>query len=513
MEYLLNSKEMKSCDTATIEHFGVPSAVLMERAALSVAEEMLERFSGAESFLIVCGSGNNGGDGLAIARLLFLKGLNVQIAFVGNEAKVSRETALQLSIVRQYGIPVSDEIPEKDYDVIVDSIFGIGLVRDIEGRYFEIIQQMNEKSGKKVAVDISSGVNANDGRIMGIAFEADLTVSFGFAKVGHILYPGAAYTGELVLKDIGIDTFGFLGQEPSVVTLTKEDLKRLPVRCAYSNKGTFGKVLVIAGSVNMAGAAYFSAAAAYHTGAGLVRVLTPEENRIIIQTALPEAVLTTYEKDHFDEEQLLECVRWASVIVVGPGIGTGPVSEKMVETVLKFADVPCIVDADGLNLIAKNQFSLSAVKGSLILTPHLGEMSRLCQRSISEIRDTLVSSAGKFAEESGAVVVLKDARTVTAVPDEKIYINQSGNSGMATGGSGDVLTGVIAGLVAQGCEPKEAAPLGVYLHGLVGDEMAGRVGSYSLTASDLIEGVGRVLSAYEREGSCSVCRKKEEGLF
>ncbi len=499
MEYLLNGKEMKACDTATIEYFGVPSAVLMERAAMSVVEEMTAHFPDAKTFLIVCGSGNNGGDGLAIARLLFLQGQKVQIAFVGNEAKASRETALQLSIVRKYGVSISDEIPGEDYDVIVDSVFGIGLVRNIEGRYFEIISQMNEKSGKKVAVDISSGINADNGQMMGIAFLADLTVSFGFAKTGHILYPGAAFTGELAVKDIGIDSYGFLGKEPSVAMLTKQDLHLLPRRSSYSNKGTFGKVLVIAGSVNIAGAAYFSASAAYHTGAGLVRVLTPEKNRTIIQTALPEAVLSTYKQDHFDKEQLLECIKWATVVVVGPGLGTGKVSAKIVETVLRAADVPCIIDADGLNLIAENHLEFSDTKGPLIITPHLGEMSRLCQCSISKLRNALADSAAQFAKEHGVIVVLKDARTVTAAPDEKTYINRSGNSGMATGGSGDVLTGVIAGLLAQGCEPKVAAPLGVYLHGLAGDEMAKQVGSYSMTASDLIRGISPVLLAYEQE--------------
>lgn len=335
-------------------------------------------------------------------RLLFLKGFDVQIVFVGKREKVTTETARQLAIAEKYEIPIVydlSEIGKQRFDVIFDSIFGIGLSREITGNYFSMIEQMNAMEGTKVAVDIASGVSADTGKVLGIAFRAELTVTFGFAKIGQILYPGAAWTGRLAVKDIGIDAYGFRGKLPECRCLTNEDLTLLPKRKSYSNKGTYGKVLVIAGTVNMAGAACFSASAAYRTGAGLVRVFTPEENRIIVQSALPEAVLTTYQRDALDEKQLLDVIDWASVIVVGPGLGTDETAGKIVSIVLKHANVPCVVDADALNLIAKDQIPVHSDTTARILTPHLGEMARLCGRKISEIQDDLIGSASEYAQK------------------------------------------------------------------------------------------------------------------
>lgn len=499
MKYLLTSSEMKACDTATIEYYGVPSAVLMERAALSVVEEVLQRYPHANSFLAVCGSGNNGGDGIAIARLLFLKGFDVRIAFVGKREKATVETARQLSIAEKYGIPVLTELPKYSCDVVFDSIFGIGLSREIAGTYYSMIETMNHMSGVKVAVDIASGVHADDGKILGIAFEADLTVTFGFAKIGQILYPGAEKTGILVVKDIGIDTYGFQGKLPDCAYLTMDDLSLLPKRKAYSNKGTYGKVLAVAGSVNMAGAACFCASAAYRTGAGLVRVFTPEENRIIVQNAIPEAVLTTYHTDAFDEKQLLDAIQWATAIVLGPGLGTDSLAGKIVRLVLENASVPCVIDADALNLIAREQIPICSDRGIRILTPHLGEMARLCNKKISQIQDNLIKSAREYAEKQHVILTLKDARTVIALPDGKIYINCSGTNGMATGGSGDVLAGVIAGLLAQGNVAEQATPLGVYLHGLAGERAAEKTGTYSMLARNILEGIKEVLYEYGKD--------------
>ena len=497
MKYILDSREAKAADAATIQYFGVPSPVLMERAALTVVEEIEKRYPGADSFLIVCGSGNNGGDGFAAARLLFLEGHRVVVAFVGNENKMSADGAMQLAIVRKYGIPVISEIPEENFDVVLDGVFGIGLSRDVAGHYAEVIRQMNEKTGIKVAIDISSGINADDGRVMGTAFRADLTVTFGFAKRGHLLYPGASYAGELVVTEIGIDEVSLRGLVPPVKMLEEKDLALLPARRADTNKGSYGKVLVIAGSVNMAGAAYFSASAAYRTGAGLVRVLTPEENRVIIQSTVPEAVLTTYNSGSFEKGKVLDCLAWADAIVLGPGLGTGEVSAKIVETVLSEADCPCVVDADALNLAAERHFRPGKTGPLRILTPHPGEMARLCGCSVKEVKDSLLETALSYAKEQGVILVLKDAHTVTALPDGTAYINASGNNGMATGGSGDVLAGVIAGLLAQGCTPETAAPLGVYVHGLAGDAAAERYGKYGMTASDLAAGIPEVLKKTE----------------
>ena len=494
MRYVLNSEEMKQCDKNTMEHYGLPSAVLMERAAYSVYEEITkEKPDTGTTVLIACGAGNNGGDGFALARLLYLKGYPVDILFAGKEDKTSIEAKRQLTIVRNYEIPLFTELPKKEYDVIVDSLFGIGLCRNIEGDYADLIEKLNVMEGYKVAVDICSGLSADDGAVMGVAFRADLTVTFGFAKLGHLLFPGAAYSGRVTVKDIGIDEMSLLSVKPKAGVLDTEDFYMLPKRKSRTNKGSYGKLLIFAGSRNMAGAAAFSARAAYSSGSGLVRVVTEESNREIIQTLVPEAILTTYDMDTDMDRLVQEILPWADAIVAGPGIGIHSQAENLIRAILKYAKVPCVLDADGLNLIAEHKDWLWEKKAPVIVTPHLGEMSRLCGMSIPEIQNNLISVAGEFAKKYQVVTVLKDARTVISLPEGFFYINTSGNNGMATGGSGDVLTGVIGSFLGQKMDVKKAAPLSVFIHGMAGDVTAERYGKAGLMASDLIEGIREVL--------------------
>lgn len=498
MKYLLSAQEMKQCDINTMEHFGVPSEVLMERAALSVVSEIQHRHLNTDNVLCVCGSGNNGGDGIAIARLLWLKGANVMISFVGNETKATKQTSMQLSIARAYGIPIVTEIPkDQKFTLILDCLFGIGLVREITGSYYELIDKLNQMSGTKIAVDIPSGICADDGSVMGIAFRADYTVTFGFTKLGQILYPGTEYCGVLIEKNMGIDVHSLLDIKPSAQMLEKEDLNRLPVRKNRSNKGTFGKVLIIAGTTNMAGAAALSAKAAYAAGAGLVRIYTTETNRQILQTTVPEAVLTTYQEAVFDVNQLNEVIAWADCIVIGPGLGTGDVSTELVRYTLSSVIVPCIIDADALNLVAMHPEFMHDACGDWIVTPHPAEMGRLTGRTAEEVLEDPVHAARAYTNQYSVITVQKDARTVIALPDGSVYVNSTGNHGMATGGSGDVLTGVIAALAAQGCTPSSAAPLGVFIHGLAGDLMSEEIGTYGLTASHIVEGIRMVMKEGE----------------
>lgn len=494
MKYLLDSNEMKKCDENTMQRRGMLSAVLMERAALSAAEEiMIEKPDPDTSVLVVCGTGNNGGDGLAIARLLYLKGYAVDILFPGKEEKSSVEAKRQLDIVRNYEIPMYQTFPEKSYDVIVDALFGIGLSRNIEGKYAELICRMNGMSGFKVAVDISSGLSADDGSVMGVAFRADITVTFGFAKIGHMLYPGAELSGKVVVKDIGIDEKSLFEICPRAGMLEKSDLSLLPVRSPRSNKGSYGKILILAGSHNMAGAAAFSARAAYASGAGLVRVATPKENRQIIQNLVPEAVLSTYQEDTDMESYVKELLSWADTVVAGPGIGTSKQAKKLVHTVLKYANVPCVLDADALNIVAHHREWLFRTSARIIVTPHLGEMARLCGLSVAEIQNDIVRVAREFADAYHVICVLKDARTITSLPDGFSYVNMSGNHGMATAGAGDVLTGIIGAFLGQKLPPETAAPLGVFVHGLAGDCVSVQTGKRGLMASDIVMGIREVL--------------------
>ena len=504
MRILVNSQEMKQCDTNTIERRKVPSLVLMERAALGVVEEICRRDIDRSCCLVVCGLGNNGGDGMAVARLLHQRGSDVTVVCDWKPEKATEQTRAQYEMLKAYEIPIVPRVAaalgDRRYPLIIDAIFGIGLSREIEGHWCEEIRALNAMEGYKVAVDIPSGIHADDGRRMGCAFRADLTVTFAYEKTGHLLYPGCEYAGEVAVRDIGIDRYSWFDAKPTAYAYENSDISRMPARKDHSNKGTYGKVLVVAGKHNMAGAAYFSGKAAAMTGCGLVKIFTAEENRTIIQQLLPEAILETWTANRDNLNRRIDaCVSWADVVVLGPGLGTDSVAEAIVTEVLEHASCPVIVDADALNLLAKNPQPLRIRRGKTILTPHMGEMARLTGKSIEELLSSMVNSAAAVAKEYRAVCVLKDARTVTALPDGTYYINTSGNNGMSTAGAGDVLTGIIAGLIAQGMIVEEAAPLGVYLHGRAGDAIAEETGCYSMMASDILQGICQITRKLTRK--------------
>ncbi len=492
MQYLFNAKEMKQADNNTIEHFKMPSLVLMERAALKTVDVIEEYGLNTANVLIVCGCGNNGGDGMAIARLLWQKSAKVTVCLLGDYEKCSNETKHQYDILKAYGIEVEHEIRQEQYTLVIDAIFGIGLSRDIEGGYKEAIESLNAMEAEKLAVDIPSGIHADSGKVMGCCFFAEHTVTFAYNKLGLTLFPGAKAAGKVTVADIGITGDSLLGKEPQVVALDKSDLSRLPKREPDSNKGSYGKVLVIAGSEQMAGAAYFAAKAAFFTGCGLVRVLTHEKNKTMINTNLPEAIVQTYDGKKQEKEEWVKAMNWADVIVIGPGLGQSTFSEQLLKLTLQTASVPVVLDADALNLLAKEKEVLKRPHTDLILTPHLGEMARLIDMPIDYIKKNLLLTAEEFAREYNVICVLKDARSVVSIPYGRTYVNLSGNHGMSTAGSGDVLSGMIGGLLAQGETSETAASLGVYLHGCAGDAAAKENGCYSLTASDILTGIKEV---------------------
>jgi NAD(P)H-hydrate epimerase len=302
------------------------------------------------------------------------------------------------------------------------------------------------------------------------------------------------------VQKIGIDDRSFLEKEPAVRLLEENDLRAgLPRRVDHSNKGTYGRLLLVAGSVNMAGAAILAAKAAYAAGVGLVRIVTPEENRVILQTAVPEAILTTYVDKTWNPDSFTESLSWADAIVCGPGLGLSDTAKCMVEHVLSDADVPVLFDADALNLLATEVSLLERPHGDLVVTPHLKEMSRLSGHAVDYLQSNLIASAMEFACQYNVTCVLKDARTVTAVPYRNVYLNLSGNHGMAVGGSGDVLSGVIGSLLAQGMNAEEASAYGVYLHGTSGDLIREETGARAMTASDLIDGLRAESASLEQE--------------
>ncbi len=498
MHRLVTAGEAKELDRYTVEEIGVPSVVLMERAAEAVADECVRRLCPGERILCVCGMGNNGADGVAAARILYLKGCRVSVILAGDESKATEEMRLQLRIARNLEIPVvkADEegeyIKSGEYGVIVDALFGVGLKRPVQGLFAALIAQINQSGAQVVAADIPSGVSADDGRICGCAVKADATVTFGTEKLGMILYPGTEYCGRRVTADIGLAEAAYMERPANrpAFTYDREDVRRLPARSAYSNKGTFGRVLVIAGSPGMGGAALFAGMAAYRMGAGLVEIATAEQNRTFLMERLPEAVLTVYDPGEKPEDWLAPAAKRAKAIVAGPGMGTGKATERVLDFLLRETAVPLVIDADGLNVLAGSRPLASLLSERVILTPHLGEMSRLTGKTVACLRETLIRSAADYSKEVGAVCVMKDARTVVAAPDGRVYVNTSGNCGMSTGGTGDLLAGMLGALRAEGMEAFEGACLGVYLHGLYGDKAGERYGRRAMIASDMGELIG-----------------------
>jgi len=511
MKYALGSGQMKEVDRYTIETVGIPSMVLMEKAAMAVVRHTKELCSEQDTILAVCGYGNNGGDGIAAARILFMEGYSVAIYMVGEKTAATKETKQQLKIAKKIGVPMLHKVKWEEYTVIIDAIFGIGLSRNITGEFRKIVEDINRSAARVVAVDIPSGVCADDGRIFGTAVKAECTVTFGYQKTGCLLFPGSEYSGNVFVEDIGFATGG-LTEAPNRFYFDESPEALLPLRLKNSNKGTYGKVLVIAGSKNMSGAAYFAATAAYRMGVGLVRILTAKENREILQRQIPEAVLTTYETleegiSEADAESIREAVAWASVIVLGPGLGQSVMSARIVNYVIGNCKAPLIVDADGLNIISRMitervpeeegvegriRYLAKLLPAETILTPHKKELSVLTGIPLADLVGCLIDSSASCTYNNDLIYVKKDVRTIVSFGNSD-YINVSGNDGMATAGSGDVLAGMIAGLLAQGEVPKMAAMAGCFLHGLAGDVAAKKKGPRSMLASDILEAIPDIL--------------------
>lgn len=488
MRYLYNGKQAKDIDTHGIHTVGIPGLVLMERAAMSVAAVVMERESKDKYILSVCGTGNNGGDGVAAARILSEAGYSVAVTVVGETERMTEDMKRQLEIAVNCGVSVVSlsAITQGKFDVILDAVFGIGLSRPLTDVYEKIADDINESGAKIYALDIPSGVEAGTGRILGTAVKADCTVTFGVNKIGLVLYPGSEYAGEVLVADIGFPACSVAAVPSLVYHYELLDLVNgLPFRPSNSHKGTFGKVLVVAGCETMCGAAFLAAKAAYTMGAGLVKVLSSENNRTPLLSALPEILFG-------DREELEDSLEWADAVVIGPGLGISEESKIMVQYVIENSPVPTVIDGDGIRLCRTVTDTLS---DNFVLTPHMKELSYLTGATVAELKEDILESTKDAASDWNCVVVGKDARTIVS-DGKECYVNVSGNHGMATGGSGDVLAGILGGLLGQGMEPFEAARLGTYLHGLSGDIMVEKKSPYGLMASDLIGGISEVLSEH-----------------
>ena len=500
MQLWVNAAQMKAADQYTIQKLGVPSLELMEHAAQACVQVLEDEKVDLSHVCVVCGSGNNGGDGFAIARILQNNRYSVETFCVGNPEHYTEETQEQMYRLQECGGKITYGMPQEDsYSVVIDAVFGVGLSRKVEGRYRQVIEQMNRMRGTKFAVDIPSGLSATTGCILGCAFKADYTVTFQLKKIGLELSQGRTMAGKVIVPDIGISTDSICEDQEIVRTAGKDIYRKmLPDRPEDSNKGTYGRLLVIAGSKGMAGAAYLNAHAAYMTGAGLVRIYTSSDNREILQTLLPEAIITTYEE--YNKEELLSLLTWADSVCIGSGLGMSRLSEKILKTVIEYVKIPCLIDADGLNLLAENNNYLNQMaERRFVITPHMKEMSRLTSTPVEELKADRIQILKDFISRYRITCVLKDSRTLIASEEKGIRMNLTGNSAMAKAGSGDVLAGVISGWMVQGKEAEDAAELGTYIHGLSGDLAKFEKGVYSVMARDLIEYISKALMKLEDE--------------
>ena len=506
VEYIVTGEEMQQFDANTIEHFKVPGLVLMEQAALASVEEITKQFPNkTEKVLVLSGKGNNGGDALAIARLLTQKGYSVEIYIVSNRPwnrmDFSESAGIQYDIIKTMNIPIVTNLLSDSYDIIIDGIFGVGLNRPVTGNAAKIIEQVNAFQGYKIALDIPSGVHAATGNICGVAFQADVTITFAFLKRGLYLFPGAKYAGKIVKKEIGITEESFLGQSPSMFSLCGNVKDYIPPRNSWGHKGTFGKVLLIAGSKNIGGAAILAGRACMMSGCGMLRICTHKEQKQELLITLPEAMVDSYENISEAVKQLEKGLSWADVIAIGPGMGTDETANELLRTVIMKSTKPVVMDADALNLLAKEENyqllkkyqNTEETKRKLILTPHPMELSRISRCSREELSAQGLEIAKKIAEDLQAIVIKKDARTIICDKESPFAINLCGNSGMATAGSGDVLTGITAAMLALGLPTFEAAVLGVYIHGKAGDEAANLKNEYSMVAGDICNSLIEVL--------------------
>lgn len=556
MDRIIYGSKMKKVDSYTIDVLGIPSMVLMERAAFFVYTEIEKELKTdkTKKILCLCGMGNNGADGLAIARMLKLKGYEVEAVFAGNEEKATKEWVSQKKIAINCDVTVENiskyvavgdnnsynNISTKlnQFDYVIDAIFGIGLTRNVEGIYKELIDAVNESSLKVYAVDIPSGLCADTGKVMGTAIRADKTITFGAMKTGLVLYKGKDFAGKIVVADIGFPDKAYdnaVCKNELCTIIGKEDINGISHRMKHSNKGDYGKVAIIAGSENMYGAAYFTARAACELGAGLVRIITHENNKNLIYEKLPETMISTYKNDADEEylEGLVEnVVSWCDAVVIGPGLSQSREAGVLLANTMKKAfsyNKHIVIDADGLNIIAKNAELKKYYHEKTVITPHIGEASRLMGISSIEIAENIIAVAGKYSRENRINVVQKDSTTVILGIESynnkcnnRVCINTSGNPGMATGGSGDVLAGMLAAVLAGSVDIEAfikqqnafmgndflqnnsfmesiydktffGAAIAVYMHGLAGDLAAKERGEASMTATDILNMIHMVL--------------------
>jgi NAD(P)H-hydrate epimerase len=515
---VLTSAEMKEIDRRTIEDIGIPGPVLMENAGIQVFRVIQALFPGlaGENIVIVAGKGNNGGDGFVVARHLHNHGARPQVLLLASKQEIGGDAALNLKIAQAVGVAITEIRSASDWKkhrkalrgatVIVDAIFGTGLFKPAEGLYARAIESINKTRAFKLALDIPSGLSSNSHEVIGPAVKADLTVTLAAPKIAHVFAPAEELVGDFIVADISIPPSLFDDENLKLEMVEKASvLACFGKRKRDSHKGDYGHLFIIAGSLGKTGAAVMAGRAAYKTGAGLVTIGTPRTCLPIVARGMmelmTEPLAETDEKTVSSEAlpRVLGLIEGKDALLIGPGISTQESTRQFVWKLIPKIKKPLVIDADGLNILSLKRELLRKLPRPTILTPHPGEFARLVSLSVPEVLKRRLELVPSFAREYGVYVVLKGYRTLVGAPDGRIFINPTGNPGLATGGTGDVLSGMIGALLMQQKDPLQAALAAVYLHGLSGDLASQRIGERAIVAGDLIRFLPQAVKAMEAE--------------
>ena len=527
--HVVTAAQMREMDRRATEEYGIPSLLLMENAGLQATLELERAFPllAQRRVAIVCGKGNNGGDGFVVARHLFDREIAVEVLLLARQTEIRGDAGTNLEILQRSGVPIHEVTTAQELDagrrlveqadVVVDAILGTGMTGPAKGLFGEAIELLNRSGRPIVALDLPSGLNSDEGSIPGPSVNAVLTVTFGLPKRCLILYPAASCAGRVVTVDIGLPRQLLTDPLLGVSLIRAEDVAgALPRRDPNAHKGTYGHVLVLAGSPGKTGAAAMCAFSALRIGAGLVTLALPESLNDAMEAKLTE-VMTEPLPETGERtvafaalERVLELVKGKRVVAIGPGLSIHPETAELVQAVMQAVKAQIVVDADGINALGPNLEMLRNAALPPILTPHPGELARLLGIDRDEIVRNRIPIAQKVATSFGVHLVLKGARTLIADPDGRVAVNMTGNAGMATGGTGDVLTGLIAGLLAQGVNADLATRTGVYLHGLAGDLAADAIGQEAMVASDLMAQIPEAIRQLKAHRDGKAGRQKTE---
>ncbi|MPQ43137.1 NAD(P)H-hydrate dehydratase [Clostridium tarantellae] len=487
------AQSIKDIDKMSIE-IGIPSMVLMENASLKVLKNLDLKKS---NYTVVAGPGNNGGDALALARHLICLGKNVDIFLINAKNRFSKDCRQNYQILKNINANIINISHDYDFtnikeslilnDITIDGIFGIGLSKEVTGIYKHTIDLINKYSKNIVSIDIPSGMNSDNGNIEGTCVKANKTITFEIFKKGFLNYGNSNYLGEVILEHIGIPRNIIRETVEDMFLTTKDFVKEHMIkRERYMHKGNFGKIVLFSGISGFSGAAYICTEAAVKSGAGLVTLCCDKDIQSILSSKLIEAMTCNFEQ----KDLINKLIKSANAIAIGPGMGNNSNTLNLLISIIDKGNCPIVIDADGINVLKDNINLLTKSKNKIIITPHPGEMSRLTGYSVEYINNNRIDVAKEFAKKYNIIILLKGYYTVITDGD-KVYINPTGNSAMASGGMGDCLTGIISSMIGQGLFPLEATVISAYIHGYIGEKLSKN--NYSVTASDIIKNIQRTI--------------------